>query len=87
MGQSGPESNGNEGILHIPQIFNAGALPSDGLISYSAHSYFFGGGSYPSAEMQSVYSTVQADWASHLWVDLFKDYSYHITKLFLFRVN
>ena len=28
-GQSGPESNGNEEVVHIPQIFKAGASPSD----------------------------------------------------------
>ena len=33
-GQSGPGRNGNEGIVHIPQISQAGALPSDGLMSY-----------------------------------------------------
>ena len=33
LGQSGPRSNGNEGVLHIPQIFEATASPSDGLMS------------------------------------------------------
>ena len=37
-GQSGPGSNGNEGVLHIPQISKAGVLPSDGLMSYPIHS-------------------------------------------------
>ena len=59
-GQSGPESNGNEGVLYIPQISKVGALPSDCLMSYPGHSL---GDSYPSAEMQSVYSTAPADWA------------------------
>ena len=31
--QSGPESNDNEGVLHIPQSSEAGVLPSNGLIS------------------------------------------------------
>ena len=31
--QSGPGSNGNEGLLHIPQSSKAGAMPSDGLMS------------------------------------------------------
>ena len=44
--------NGNEGVLHIPQIFQAGALPSDGIISYPGHSY-------PSAED----STASDNWA------------------------
>ena len=33
-GQSGYESNGNERVLHIPQISKAGASPSDCLVSY-----------------------------------------------------
>ena len=40
-GQSGPESNGNEGVLHLPQIFKAGALPSDSLMSYPRHQDYF----------------------------------------------
>ena len=40
----------------------AGASPLDGLISYPGHSLGLGG-SYPSAEMQSMYSTAPADWA------------------------
>ena len=53
-GQSGPGSNDNKGVLHIPHIFQARALPSDCLMSYRGHSF---GESYHSAEMQSVYST------------------------------
>ena len=37
-GQSGLGSEGNEGVLHIPQISKAGASPSDGLMSYPGHS-------------------------------------------------
>ena len=33
-GQSGPENNDNEGVLHITQISKARALLSDGLMSY-----------------------------------------------------
>ena len=29
LDQSGPESNGNEGVLYTPQITWTGALPSD----------------------------------------------------------
>ena len=36
-GQSGHCSNGNEGIFHIPQSSKAGALPSDGLMSFPGH--------------------------------------------------
>ena len=35
--KSGPGSNGNEGILHIPKSFRAGASPSNGLLSYPGH--------------------------------------------------
>ena len=60
-GQSGPRSDGNKGILFIPQSFSiTGASPSDCFVSYTEHSQ---GKSYLSAEMQSVYSTVQAGWA------------------------
>ena len=64
QGQSGPGSNGNEGVLRIPQSSStAGTSPSDCLVSYPGHS--LGGGSSPSAEVQSVYSTAPADWAIH----------------------
>ena len=33
-GQSGAGSNGNEGVLNIPQSSSAGALLLDGLMSY-----------------------------------------------------
>ena len=60
-GQSGPGSNKNEGVLHIPQSSSiTRASPSDCLVSYPGHSL---GESYPSAEMQTVYSTAPANWA------------------------
>ena len=60
-GQSGPGINGNEGVFRIPQISSiAGTSPSDCLVSLSGYLLE---GSYPSAEKQSVYSTVPADWA------------------------
>ena len=38
-GQSGPGSNGNEGVLRIPQSSSiAGTSPSDCLVSYPGHS-------------------------------------------------
>ena len=37
--QSEPGSNGNEELFHIPQISMSGALPSDGLVSYPAHTF------------------------------------------------
>ena len=60
-GQSGPVSDSNEEVLQIPQSPSiTGASPSDCLVSYLAHSL---GESYPTTEMQSVYSTASADWA------------------------
>ena len=56
LGQSRPGSNGNEGVLHIPQSSSiTGTSPSDCLVSYQGH--LLGEGSYPSAEVQLVYST------------------------------
>ena len=64
-GQSGPESDGDKGVLRIPQSFSiAGTSPSDCLVSYLGHS-LWSRGSYPSAEKQSVYSTAfPANWAN-----------------------
>ena len=60
-GQRGHGSNSNKGMLHIPQSPSiAGTSPSDCLVSYPGHSL---GESYPSAEVQLVYSTAPADWA------------------------
>ena len=60
-GQSGHGSDGNEGVLRIPQSPSiTGASPSDRLVSYPGHSF---GESYPSADKQSVDSTAPADWA------------------------
>ena len=62
LGQNGPVCDCNEGVLHIPQSFSiTGASPSDCLVLYSGHSL---GKSYPSAEMQLVYSTAPTDWAN-----------------------
>ena len=46
--KSGPGSNGNDRVLHIPQSWNI-ASQSDCLVSYLRHSLL---GSYPSAEVQ-----------------------------------
>ena len=60
LGQSRPRSNGNEGVLSIPQGPSiTGTSPSDYLVLYPGRSLGF----YPSTEVQSVYSTV--DWAIH----------------------
>ena len=47
-GQSGPGSDGNEGLLHIPQSSSiTGTSPADCLVSYRGHSL---GGGIPSAK-------------------------------------
>ena len=58
--QSRPGKDGNKGTLHIPQSSSiTETSPSDCLVSYPEHS----GKSYPSAEMQSVYSAALPKWA------------------------
>ena len=64
-GLSGCESNGNEGVFYTPQSSSiAEASLSDCLVSYPGHSE----ASYPLAEMQSVYSTAPANWATEIKV-------------------
>ena len=59
LGQSGPGSKGNEGVLRIPQGSSiTGTSPLDCLVPYPGHSLR---DSYPSAETQSVYSSASAD--------------------------
>ena len=59
-GRSEPGSDGDEGVLRIYQNSSINeASPWDGLVSYLGN---FWGGSYSTAEMQSVYSIVPADW-------------------------
>ena len=58
---SRPGSNCNEVVLHIPQSSSiTGASLSDCFVSYLRHALEE---SYPSVEMQSVYSTASTDWA------------------------
>ena len=65
--QSGPWSNGSEGVLRISQCSSiTGMSLSDSLV---LHPGSFLREFYPSAEMQSVYSAVPADWASE-WKSL-----------------
>ena len=59
--QSGPESNGNEGVLHISKSFRTGTSPSD--VVWCQDTCWLQR-SYPSVEMQLVYSTASADWAT-----------------------
>ena len=65
LSQSEPGSEGNEGVLRIPQSSCiSGISISDGLLSYSGH-WLWGGGLTP---LQSVYSTSPADRAIiHGW--------------------
>ena len=66
-GQSEPGSNDNEGILRIPQSSSiTGTSPSDCLASYNQNTRWEAG-SYPSTEMQSVYSAAATD----LVIDIF----------------
>ena len=63
-GQSGHGSNGNEGVLCIPQSRSiAVTSPSDCLVSYPGHS--LEEGVLSPAEVQLVYSTAPANWAIH----------------------
>ena len=66
LGESGPGSDGNEGVPCIPQCSSIiKAFSSDGFVPYPGHQLV--GGSYPLPfEMQSVYFTTPADWAK-LW--------------------
>ena len=59
MAQSEPGSEGNKGVLRIPQSSRFTEVsPSDCLVSYPRRSLWE---SYPSAEMQSVHSTAAAN--------------------------
>ena len=61
-GQSKPGSNSNEGVLHILQSSRTGASPSNSLISYPGY-LVQERRSYPSAKLQSAYSTALDKWA------------------------
>ena len=67
-GQSGPGSDGKEGVLHISRSSNiTGVLRSDYLVSYLGESLEE---SNPSVEKQSVYSPAPADEASRCYEKL-----------------
>ena len=62
-GQSGPVNNGIERVLRIPQITSITEnSPSDCLVLLPWYSLRWG--ACTSAEVQSVYSTAPADWAT-----------------------
>ena len=61
-GQRGLGNDGNEDVIRIPESSSVTETsPSDCLMSYLVHSL---AESYPSAEMQSVYSTAPAIFSS-----------------------
>ena len=61
-GQSGPGSDGNEGVLHITQSSSiTEASPSDCFVSYLRHSL---GETNAGAEMQSMDSAAPANWGT-----------------------
>ena len=72
LGQSGPGSDGNEGVLCIPQSPSIiGTPPSDCLVLYPGLVVCVWGG-YPSAEVQSVYSTTPANWGEKtIWQSVY----------------
>ena len=68
-------------FAHIPQSSStAGTSTLDCLVSYPGHS--LGGGSYPSAEVQLVYSTAPAVWANTLM-----EHTAHEIALYIFDTN
>ena len=62
-GQSGPRNECNEGVFRIPPKLQQHYWNlTIRLLSFICTILFLGGGSYPSAEKQSVYSTAPDDW-------------------------
>ena len=58
-GPSGPKTNGNEMVLHIPQNSKTEASRSDYFISYPVYPL---GMYYSSAELHLVYTACPLDW-------------------------
>ena len=56
FGQSGPKSNGNEGVLHMPQDSRTEASPLE-QFSFISTTVIWWVGSYLSVEMQLIYFT------------------------------
>ena len=74
--QCGPGSNGNKGVLRIPQSpIITRTSPWDFLVSYLGHSL---GGSYLSAEVHSVYSIAPVDWAMEIMLQTIRIYGQDI---------
>ena len=73
--QNGPVSDGNEGVLRIPSNSSiTWTSPSDCFVTYPRHLLW---GSYPSVEVQSVYSTAPVKWARFELVSLCPFDNYH----------
>ena len=66
LDQSEPGSNGNEGVLYIPQSSRTGASPSDVVYCHIQNTCWGVVGSYSSVEIQSAYSIAPANWAEFL---------------------
>ena len=86
QGQSGPGSNGNERAISHPPKLQDWSL-SIRLFSAISRTLVRRWWSYPSAEMQSVYSTAPADWSGAIC--LFKteqmiDFNVILTRVRLF---
>ena len=65
--QSGPGSDGNEGVLHIPQSSStAGTTPSDCLMSYAGHLLcFYKDRKYVNkTEKRQIHGTQQKSWVN-----------------------
>ena len=64
--KSGPNTNGNEGVLHIPQSSKSGSSPSDCFVSYPVHSL---GVSYPSEKYSQYILWPQPTELKIQWID------------------
>ena len=70
-GHSGPGSDGNKGILCVPQSSSiTGASPSNCLVPYLGHSF---GESYSFAEIQSMYSAAPIDSVTDRYIDMINE--------------
>ena len=61
LGQSGPGSNGNERLLHTPQISRTGASSSDNVSYHTQDTHFWGGWVLPFYRGYSQHTLSPAD--------------------------
>ena len=67
LGQNGPRSDDNKGVTpHSPKLRHYWSFTIR-LFSVTTQTLVWGGGSYLSVEMQSVYFTTPADWTRLSW--------------------